>query len=281
MNAQSYMFQERAECAVVVPAYGEPQYLEETLISLVKTQSESVRILVLDDGSKSSYIENLVKNFEPRINYLHNSKNLGVSANFNKALNIVNSRFVMLVGPDDLMTSCMTLVVNNAKDFGQSPVAILSRVRTINSLGKTSISLSGIVKSILTPKSTGCIPSKRFLLTLLIGNWVFNPSVVWDTDQLDDEPYSDQYLYCMDWDLLLKLAYANITCFYTTINVFLYRRHSQSISMTNLKGRYSEELKVLNENYLFANRRNILFYTLTKLAIMPRLNLLIRKIQTR
>lgn len=275
------MFQERAECAVVVPAYGEPQYLEETLISLVKTQSESVRILVLDDGSKSSYIENLVKNFEPRINYLHNSKNLGVSANFNKALNIVNSRFVMLVGPDDLMTSCMTLVVNNAKDFGQSPVAILSRVRTINSLGKTSISLSGIVKSILTPKSTGCIPSKRFLLTLLIGNWVFNPSVVWDTDQLDDEPYSDQYLYCMDWDLLLKLAYANITCFYTTINVFLYRRHSQSISMTNLKGRYSEELKVLNENYLFTNRRNILFYTLTKLAIMPRLNLLIRKIQTR
>lgn len=275
------MFQERAECAVVVPAYGEPQYLEETLISLVKTQSESVRILVLDDGSKSSYIENLVKNFEPRINYLHNSKNLGVSANFNKALNIVNSRFVMLVGPDDLMTSCMTLVVNNAKDFGQSPVAILSRVRTINSLGKTSISLSGIVKSILTPKSTGCIPSKRFLLTLLIGNWVFNPSVVWDTDQLDDEPYSDQYLYCMDWDLLLKLAYANSTCFYSTINVFLYRRHSQSISMINLKGRYSEELKVLNENYLFANRRNILFYILTKLAIMPRLNLLIRKIQTR
>lgn len=281
MNAQSYMFQERAECAVVVPAYGEPQYLEETLISLVKTQSESVRILVLDDGSKSSYIENLVKNFEPRINYLHNSKNLGVSNNFNKALNIVNSRFVMLVGPDDLMTSCMTLVVNNAKDFGQSPVAILSRVRTINSLGKTSISLSGIVKSILTPKSTGCIPSKRFLLTLLIGNWVFNPSVVWDTDQLDDEPYSDQYLYCMDWDLLLKLAYANSTCFYSAINVFLYRRHSQSISMINLKGRYSEELKVLNENYLFANRRNILFYTLTKLAIMPRLNLLIRKIQTR
>lgn len=275
------MFQERAECAVVVPAYGEPQYLEETLISLVKTQSESVRILVLDDGSKSSYIENLVKNFEPRINYLHNSKNLGVSNNFNKALNIVNSRFVMLVGPDDLMTSCMTLVVNNAKDFGQSPVAILSRVRTVNSLGKTSISLSGIVKSILTPKSTGCIPSKRFLLTLLIGNWVFNPSVVWDTDQLDDEPYSDQYLYCMDWDLLLKLAYANSTCFYTTINVFSYRRHSQSISMINLKGRYSEELKVLNENYLFANRHNILFYTLTKLAIMPRLNLLIRKIQTR
>ena len=275
------MFQERVECAVVVPAYGEPQYLEETLISLVKTQSESVRILVLDDGSKSSYIENLVKNFEPRINYLHNSKNLGVSNNFNKALNIVNSRFVMLVGPDDLMTNCMTLVVNNAKVFGQSAVAILSRVRTINSLGKTSMSLSGIVKSILTPKSTGCIPSKRFLLTLLIGNWVFNPSVIWDTDQLDDEPYSDQYLYCMDWDLLLKLAYANSTFFYTTINVFLYRRHSQSISMINLKGRYSEELKVLNENYIFANRRNIMFYTLTKLAIMPRLNLLIRKIQTR
>jgi len=275
------MFQERVECAVVVPAYGEPQYLEETLISLVKTQSESVRILVLDDGSKSSYIENLVKNFEPRINYLHNSKNLGVSNNFNKALNIVNSRFVMLVGPDDLMTNCMTLVVNNAKVFGQSAVAILSRVRTINSVGKTSMSLSGIVKSILMPKSTGCIPSKRFLLTLLIGNWVFNPSVIWDTDQLDDEPYSDQYLYCMDWDLLLKLAYANSTFFYTTINVFLYRRHSQSISMINLKGRYSEELKVLNENYIFANRRNIMFYTLTKLAIMPRLNLLIRKIQTR
>ena len=50
--------------------------------------------------------------------------------------------------------------------------------------------------------------------------------------------------------------------------------------MSNLKGRFAEELGVLNENYQNANKRNVIVHLLIKLAIIPRLNFLVRKTQT-
>jgi glycosyltransferase involved in cell wall biosynthesis len=273
-------FKERAECAVVVPAYGEPKYLEATLRSLISTQGDSVRILVLDDGSDSSFIQNLVKQFQPRISYIRNPTNLGVSNNFNKGLRIANAKYVMLVGHDDLMSGCMTSVVNKTQFLDRSFFAILTPAKTINSFGETTLSLSSFAKSVLTPNNSGIISAKRFLVTLLVGNWVFNPSIIWNTEDLESELFSDRYLFCMDWDLLLRLAYRNRTCVYSETEILMYRRHLESISMRNLNGRYAEELEVLRMNYKLANKPNFLFLILTKVAIMPRLNYTLRKIQS-
>ncbi len=264
---------------MVVPAYGEPQYLEATLRSLISTQGDSVRILVLDDGSDSSFIQNLVKQFQPRIVYIRNPTNLGVSNNFNRGLRIANAKYVMLVGHDDLMSGCMTSVVNNTHFLDRSFFAILTPVKTVNSSGKTSLSLSAFAKSLLTPKNSGIISAKRFLVSLLIGNWVFNPAIIWNTEDLDCELYSDRYSFCMDWDLLLRLAYRKRACIYSETEILMYRRHFESISMRNLNGRYAEELEVLRINYELANRPNFLYFMLTRVAIMPRLNYTVRKIQ--
>ena len=280
MDEELCVFKERAEFAVVIPAYGEPQYLEETLKSLVNTQGDSVRILVLDDGSVSSFIQNLVRQFEPRISYFRNSTNLGVSKNFNKGLRIANAKYVMLIGHDDLMTGCMTSVINRNKFLDQSFFAILTPVKTVNLVGKKSLSLSAFAKFLLTPKRSGIISSKRFLVSLLIGNWVFHPGIIWNTEGFENEVYDERYLFCMDWDLLLRFAYKNIPCLYSEKEIFTYRRHIESISMRNVTGRYAEELEVLNRNYTLSKRTNFLYYVLSKAAIMPRLNFIVRKFQS-
>jgi hypothetical protein len=204
---------------------------------------------------------------------------LGVSNNFNKGLRIANAKYVMLVGHDDLMTGCMNSVINGIQVPDRSIFAILSPVKTVHFAGKNALSLSALAKSSLTPKKIGVISRKRFLVSLLIGNWVFNPAIIWHMDGLENEYYDDRYEFCMDWDLLLRLAYKGKTCMYSETEIFTYRRHIESISMKNMKGRYKEELEVLSRNYTLADGTNILYYSLSKVAIMPRLNYIIRKLQ--
>ena len=174
----------------------------------------------------------------------------------------------------------MTSVVNKTQFLDRSFFAILTPAKTINSFGKTTLSLSSFAKSVLTPNNSGIISAKRFLVTLLVGNWVFNPSTIWNTEELEGELYSDRYLFCMDWDLLLRLAYKKRTCLYSEKEIFAYRRHIESISMRNVTGRYAEELEVLNRNFTLSKSTNFLYYVLSEAAIMPRLNFIVRKFQS-
>jgi glycosyltransferase involved in cell wall biosynthesis len=279
MATKQELFQEKVECAVVVPAYGEPKYLKTTLESIVRSQGLEVRLLVLDDGSTSEFIENIVSGFSPRVHFLKNSENLGISENFNLALRVANAKFVMLAGPDDLLTTCITEVVRDSQRINLEFVALLSIVETVNLEGKAAFSLSGFFKSLLSPRRGGVVANGWLRFSLLIGNWTFNPAIIWNTSVLDSSPYNKDYRYCMDWDLLLKLAREEFNFYFSEICVFQYRRHLESVSMENLKGRFEEEKSILSSNYESARNYNFFAFVTARIAIMPRLNYYWRSLQ--
>lgn len=279
MVSKHKIFQNKVECAVVVPAYGEPKYLKSTLESIVGSQSQEVRLLVIDDGSNSEFIENIVSGFSPRVHFFKNKVNLGISENFNFALQVANAKFVMLIGPDDLLTTCITEVVRDSQRTNLEFVALLSKVETVNLYGKTTFSLSGFFKSLLSPWRGGVVPNGWLRFSLLIGNWTFNPAIIWNTSALNDTPYNKDYRYCMDWELLLKLVREEFNFYFSEICVFQYRRHSESVSMKNLKERFDEEKHILSSNYESAREYNFLAFTIARIAIMPRLNYYLRSLQ--
>lgn len=279
MVTKHELFKEKVECAVVVPAYGEPKFLKSTLESIVRSQGLEVRLLVIDDGSTSEFIENIVSDFSPRVHFFKNKENLGISENFNLALEVANAKFVMLVGPDDLLKTCITEVVRDSQRINLEFVALLSIVETINLEGRTAFSLSGFFKNLLSPKREGVVPNGWLRFSLLIGNWTFNPAIIWNTSVLNSAPYNKDYRYCMDWDLLLKLVREGLNFYFSEISVFQYRRHSDSVSMKNLKERFEEEKSILSSNYESARKYNFVAFVTAHLAIMPRLNYYLRSLQ--
>lgn len=279
MVTKHELFTEKVECAVVVPAYGEPKFLRSTLESIVRSQDLEVRLLVIDDGSSSEFIENIVSGFSPRVHFFKNKENLGISENFNLALEVVNAKFVMLVGPDDRLTTSMTEVVKYSQRINLDFVALLSIVETINLEGRMTFSLSGFFKTLLSPKKEGVVPNGWLRFSLLIGNWTFNPAIIWNTSVLSSAPYNKDYRYCMDWDLLLRLVREGLNFYFSKICIFQYRRHSDSVSMKNLKERFAEEKTILSSNYESARKYSFVALVIAHLAIMPRLNYCLRSLQ--
>ena len=99
--------QKSLSVSVVVAAYGDVPYLEETLSSLVKSQPECVPVFVLDDFSPTSDVREIAHKFVDRITYVRSEVNRGVSGSFNAAADLVDTDYLMLVGPDDRVTSSL------------------------------------------------------------------------------------------------------------------------------------------------------------------------------
>jgi glycosyltransferase involved in cell wall biosynthesis len=268
----------RVEFAIAIPAFGEPKYLRETLLSAIKSQNEDVRIIVIDDHSPSPFIENLCSKYSDRIGYIRNERNLGVSGNFNYALSVANADFVMLLGPDDILFKDIKSIVNFRRLYSEKVVAIHSNVITIDSKSRHKSDLISMTKKAISPKRSGTINPNYLKLSLLVGNWTYNPAIIWNTTLLPKEPFSPKLRYCMDWNLLIELSFnKGMKSHLLNDCFFKYRRHNESVSMSDPKSRYLEELLILRN---IKTRNNTLFYherLLCDLALIPRVNFLISR----
>jgi glycosyltransferase involved in cell wall biosynthesis len=258
--------------AIVIPSYGEPRYLKFTLESVIRTQSLDTRVIVVDDFSPTDFIRNLCLQFSQRIIYLRNEKNLGISGNFNHCIAIANAQWVMLMGPDDLLISSITDELD-LRDLNSKGVTnVHSKVKAISSSNAKGNDVSDLVKRIISPKKDGLISKKRLCLSLLIGNWTYNPAILWNTELLPERPFSEELRMCMDWNLLIQLALSDHYSYFTTSEYFLYRRHSSSVSMSNHFGRRAEEKLVMSMTSHSLSTKQKFLKILCKIQLMSRLN---------
>ena len=281
MECSNQIFKDKVTFAIVIPAYGEPPFFHATLNSVLATQSKETRILVVDDASNSDFIEKICLKFSNRVTYFRNPKNLGISKNFNFCLMVANAEYVMLLGPDDILTESISNFIAFETMKNLDLVAIFSKVETISHDDQLVSDVGTKVKRILSPKTTGIVGKKRMLLTLILGNWTFNPSIIWKVHKLPLEPYSYKYKYAMDWKLLLQLSITKHTFYFTESVFFRYRRHLNSESMRDFHGRYNEERKLIID-LLKRNREIPLAYrTVGLLLITPRINLALKYLISR
>jgi glycosyltransferase involved in cell wall biosynthesis len=260
----------------VVPAFGEPPFLKQTLQSIVSTQDESVKIIVLDDCSTSPFIHEISAEFSPRITYARNPSNLGVSENFNQAFRMAKSEYVQVIGHDDVLTASMLSVLQRHRDEMDDCFGIQPYVDSIDESGRIIRDPSFLSKRFLTPKRNGIVRGKRLTVSLMIGNWTYFPSIIWRVEKLPPSPFSSDYKYCMDLDLLLRLGSTGLGLLVLDEKGFQYRRHRNSVSMAvDPRERFKEERAVLTENSVSSKNRYSLERTLSKVALLPRMNLVL------
>ncbi len=235
---------------------------------MVSTQEESVIIIVLDDASPTNYVERVCFEFKGRVQYFRNDVNLGISENFNKAVQVSNTEFVQIIGQDDFLTDSMLSVIQSAGKIQNSCFGIHSNVSVINNKSKTSFSFSDITKFILTPRRNALVQCDKLKRSLLFGNWTYFPAIIWRKEVIVNYLFSSNYKYCMDLDYLLKLSQDGLNLFVSTCNGFTYRRHNESASMSAPRGRLNEELLIIKK---FRSRGGIT-NSIINLGILPRIN---------
>jgi len=218
------------QISFVVCVYEQIRYLEETIDSIITTQSSSAPIYIIDDSRVETRGKDIALKFGQRVKYVKNPTQKGASNSFNSAAIIGKSEFVMIVGPDDLLLKDVMPILKKYEKVKFD--AIQPGVKVIDSNGESFLPLVDYIKKVIRPKAHYLpVDNVKLLRRLAIGNWTYNPSIIWSSEFLSRVGFDPKYKIAMDLDVLMRLSLKRGQLIIEDDTVFAYRRHRNSISM--------------------------------------------------
>lgn len=223
---------------IFVPFWGDPQLLFETVQSVLAQSNPNWNLTVVDDcypdASVGSYFESID---DPRVTYLRNEENQGITENYRTCVALATEELVVLLGCDDLLhPSYVDVVLDTHTRFPAAGI-IQPGVQVIDEHGQVIKPLVDTVKRhVSAPRvSTATELSGEKLVTgLLHGNWLYWPSLVFRREELLTADFRDGLPIVQDLALVVDLALSGTSLAYTPTLCFSYRRHSQSASAATL-----------------------------------------------
>ena len=85
---------------VAIPSYNKEKYIERCLKSIL-TEKKYIDKIILIDNSRTDKTFEIAKKFEPEIKCYRNEKNIGMSPNWNRCIDLCKTDWLMIVHADD------------------------------------------------------------------------------------------------------------------------------------------------------------------------------------
>lgn len=239
---------------VVLPYYGDVDYMKAAASSVMNQTHEDWRLLVVDDGypddEPARWFAGLSAR-DSRVRYQRNEVNLGANGNYRKGLGLVTADVVVVMGADDIMLPNYLACVSEA--FAEFPdaAAFECGVQVIDENDRAVRPLGDAIKSYVAPHARERVELRGESLAagLMQGNWTYFPSLAWRTDVVQRIGFREGLDVVQDLALLSDVVTADGTLVYDPRLAFLYRRHSESDSSVRaLDGRrFDEERRFFDE----------------------------------
>ena len=265
---------------VFIPAYGESPYLRAAIKSAIESVGESTPITVIDDASPTGEVFSIAAEFQPRIEYLRNDVNLGISANFLNSFNLSSGLFTLVMGSDDQMLPGYELELSKSFNSFPDTTVFQPRVLVMNAAGETCAPLVDRVKRIIQGKVEQDLIMDPLNLAkkLFIGDFMYFPATAWRTETLKSANWNLTYQNAVDLDLLFQLSLGGDQFVFQNAQTFKYRRQSASISsvLALESTRLNEELAAhLMAKNLLPEKSGVLINLLAHLAPTVRIHAMI------
>jgi len=152
-----------------LPVYNESEFLDETMLSLLKQTYENIEIIAIDNGSDDDSYEKLEKysRSDKRIKIFKNDENIGLSNNFNLIFKKSTGRYFAWIGAHDRYN----------RNFVEE---LLNKITSSKNISLVFSNVSNIDKNsqiIIHKKNTGFqLLNKSSLLRLLKLPWIIRGS---------------------------------------------------------------------------------------------------------
>lgn len=224
---------------IVVPFWGDPQLLFSTVASVQSQHDTDWRLIVIDD----CYPDDTVPAFfaaleDPRISYVRNDVNLGITENYREAIRRSTSQFMAILGCDDLLHPNYLDVIRRTIARVPDADVIQPGVEVIDEHGAVVRPLVDRVKQgVLAPRGGSGIAVLRgqsMATSLIRGDWLYWPSLTFRTETLRRIDFREGLPIIQDLALLMDIAFEGGTLAYNPELAFCYRRHSGSASQKTL-----------------------------------------------
>ncbi len=218
---------------ILLPYYGDVALMQTAVHSVLALDGDDWRLTVVDDGTEPDvpgWFESLA---HPRVRYLRNEHNLGVTGNFNRCVELAEYDHLVMMGCDDVMHPNYLRVVREALAAHPDSAMVQPGVIVIDGAGQPTATLGDSVKRRLYgPKDAGSalLGGEALAAGLLRGNWLYFPSICWRTDAVREFGFRQDLGVIQDLALVMDLLVNGESLVTAREVCFSYRRHSLSES---------------------------------------------------
>ncbi|MEH0544344.1 glycosyltransferase [Streptomyces sp. B21-105] len=238
---------------IMLPHYGDTVLMQEAVRSVLDQTDKDWRLTVVDDGAEEGVPEWFASLGDSRVHYQRNEQNLGITGNFRKCVELVESTHFTMLGSDDLLMPTYVETLRAAVEAEPDAAIYQPGVEVIDEHGNPSTSLGDEVKRRLyAPKNEGrrlVLSGESLAANLLGGNWLYFPSICWRADAVKAVGFREDLSVIQDLALIIELIRRGEKLVVDPAPAFHYRRHSNSLSSAEaLTGaRFGEAVRFFNE----------------------------------
>lgn len=202
--------------SVLMPVYKtNPEYLKEAIQSVLEQTFSDFEFLILDDCPLDDR-ESVVKSFkDPRIKYLKNDTNIGISPSRNKLVQLARGKYLAIIDHDDIALPTRF----------EEQVKVLDTYSEIGVVGGYT-ELYPQTRTVFFPQT-----NEQIELYLMQGCAVAHTGAMMRADILPDNPYEVEFSPAEDYALWCRLI--GKTKFYNIPKVLMkYRIHDNNTTKT-------------------------------------------------
>ena len=223
---------------VLMPVYNGEKYLREAIDSILNQTLTDFEFLIIDDGSTDNSVQIISSYSDPRIKFVRNGTNLGISKTLNRGIEIASAEYIARMDADDI--SYPTRLQKQYSYLIENPECAL--------LSTWAKMITETNKHIRTEKYR----SRLHYYNLTFECWMYHPTVVFKKTAAKEVgmysiPYAEDFE--LFWQLSRKFK---IACLEEVL--VDYRVTDQSLHQVIKKKEYDETME-------WQLLRNIHYYT--------------------
>ena len=218
---------------IALPFYGDVEFMKQTVHSILDQSDPNWRLVVVDDGYPDDSIPGWFESLDDdRIEYQRNAQNLGANGNFQKCLALLSAEYCLVMGADDLLEENFVERINSVISQNPGIAMVHPGVKVIDENNfELSTRSDQAKRNIRESHGTSRILAGELLAkSLMKGNWMYFPSIVWRTEDIQKIGFREGFNVCQDLGLAMDLIMQGGQMVLIEDQIFRYRRHTASDS---------------------------------------------------
>lgn len=236
----------------LIPYYGSPEYLQQTIASIRALEDTDWRLTVVEDAYPDGpAVERAVRALEDdRIRYIRNEKNLGNNANTYRCIELARGDWFAMPGADDLVNPNYGRAVADLIRRYPNAAMVQPAVEVIDDAGVPYFPLPDRIKRLTRPGSGEVVlRGDSGAASLLRSNWLYTPASCYRREALQQVRYREGIDAAHDLAFIVDVIMAGGEVVAGTEVAFRYRRHGSSHSSSHARNgrRFDQERKYFEE----------------------------------
>lgn len=234
-----------------IPFYDNEELLKKAVESVIQQSCTDWRLIIsLDSELSQDFIFYLDSLKDKRIQVINNEiENKGISGNWNKCIEAVESDYVTILHSDDELAPNYIQTIKTLIERDEEAALYFCGAEIINDDSQPVFSFVDKVKSFIQPKTEPIsVAGDLGLASLLKGCYMFCPTICYKTEVIKKYKFRQKWQMVLDLDLYTRLLLDGNKFIGTHLNAYYYRRHlnNQTAKLTQNMQRFEEEVAFYN-----------------------------------